>query len=272
MGFPEDVTASVYLRDRCLRLPLPTGCGPWCVGFRPTGAQSCRGVLQSWPLAIPTAHLLRRLASTPLATEFLRRGSLLLSGSERRLATLDSLGTASLAHLNNDQVQLVIAECAAYFQVNPYSRWFNPLDQILQGLGVSYFSNTACHLDLVQWATDPIWGKISDKSLRSELLEDGVPHLRNQLEHYDIRTILLNGGQVLRQVQDIGLVELREAGRMDLGPRTYHLVTGESNGIQWLGWSANLQSSFGITSEFKARLRDWVADVGLDRPPEKVAR
>ncbi len=191
------------------------------------GEYSSRGLWRSQQLICCDAW------HQPLSTEFLRRGSL-ISGSERRLATLDSLGTASLAHLNDDQVQLVIAECAAYFQVNPYSRWFNPLDQILQGLGVSYFSNTACHLDLVQWATDPIWGKISDKSLRSELLEDGVPHLRNQLEHYDIRTILLNGGQVLRQVQDIGLVELREAGRMDLGPRTYHLVTGESNGIQWL--------------------------------------
>ena len=36
---------------------------------------------------------------------------------------------------------------------NPYS-WFNPLEALLNAAaGASYYKRSACHLDLVQWAT-----------------------------------------------------------------------------------------------------------------------
>jgi hypothetical protein len=61
----------------------------------------------------------------------------------------------------------VVADCAAYFQRNPYRRWFDPLDELLRaGVGASFYDGTACHLDLVQWATDPVWGQMSDERAR----------------------------------------------------------------------------------------------------------
>jgi hypothetical protein len=219
----------------------------------------------------PTRANIATLGINPSATEFLRHGSL-LTGPDRRLATLESLEADHLSKLSDGQVRRVIADCANYFHVNPYKRWFNPLDQVLQDLGVSYFTDTACHLDLVQWATDPIWGRIPDKSVRLALLDDGVPHLRHQLKRHQIHTIILNGRQVLQQVQDADLVELVTVGQLTLGSRSCQLATGESNGIRWVGWSANLQSSFGISTEFKARLRGWVAEVVKTRNAEPVAR
>jgi hypothetical protein len=215
----------------------------------------------------PARSTVATLGINPSAAEFVRDG-VMLSGPDRRLSTLESLDCDDLAMLDDDQVRLVISDCANYFHANPYTRWFNPLEHVLQGLGVSYFTDTACHLDLVQWATDPIWGRIPDKSVRIALLEDGLPHLRNLVAHCGIHTILLNGALVLEQVQRAGLVELCHAGELALGQRRYRLMTGASHGVQWFGWSANLQSSFGISSAFKTHLRDWIAGVATSRPPE----
>jgi hypothetical protein len=83
------------------------------------------------------------------------------------------------------------------------------LDKVLRtGLGVSYYDGSACHLDLVQWATDPVWGKIPSSAAREALLEDGVPHLRAQLTRENVRLVLLNGRQVIDQVTSLGLAEL----------------------------------------------------------------
>jgi hypothetical protein len=46
--------------------------------------------------------------------------------------------------------------CNSYFHGNPYS-WFARLEEVLQAIGASYYEDTACHLDLTQWATDPTW-------------------------------------------------------------------------------------------------------------------
>jgi hypothetical protein len=79
----------------------------------------------------------------------------------------------------DSQVASVVADCATYFQRRPYRRWFDPLDRLLRtGAGVSYYDGSACHLDLVQWATDPIWGRIADRGVRGALLAEGKPHVR----------------------------------------------------------------------------------------------
>jgi hypothetical protein len=50
------------------------------------------------------------------------------------------------------------------------------LDVLLsQAVGVSYSSRIACHLDLVQWATDPVWGKLGDRVGAEVLLAEGRP-------------------------------------------------------------------------------------------------
>jgi hypothetical protein len=37
-------------------------------------------------------------------------------------------------------------------------KWFDQMEEfVLTNTGYSYFDGTACHLDLIQWATDPVW-------------------------------------------------------------------------------------------------------------------
>lgn len=205
------------------------------------------------------------LGINPSGREFVEKDQL-LDGRARRLATIRSLGAESLLTLTDTQVDEVIADCARYFDEdrNPYGRWFNPLDRLLRAsVGVSYYDRTACHLDLVQWATDPTWGRLADRT-REQLLADGLPHLRNLLRYGRTRLVLLNGRQVLTQVGAVGLVRLRESGTMPLRNQTCSLYIGEGDGVHYLGWSTNLQSSFGVSNEFKDRLARWVADEAPD--------
>ena len=183
------------------------------------------------------------------------------------MATLESIRADRLELLTDTQVGEVLSDCATYFQRRPHKRWFNPLDDLLKvGADVSYYEGSACHLDLVQWATEPIWGRISDRSVQSALLEDGTPHLRAQLTRENVRLVLVNGRQVLNQVVAVGLVELEEVGRLPLGTGSCALYVGTEGGIRWVGWSTNLQSSFGVSAEFKQHLGEWLASVCASQP------
>lgn len=204
----------------------------------------------------PLAAKVATLAINPSWREFLADDGTLLHGPARRLSTLVSLNADSTISLRPDQAQTVVAECAAYFRPNrnPYRRWFDPLDEILRAaLRVSYYDNTACHLDLVQWATRPTWNRLS-KDVRETLLTEGLPHLQALLRLGNLRTVLLNGRQVIDHIIETRLVRLQSSCklRLDSG-RSCSLYVGEAEAITFAGWSANLQSSWGISLSFRAR-------------------
>ena len=209
----------------------------------------------------PRHATIATLGINPSRNEFVVADRL-LTGVERRLATLDSLGAQRLDALTDEQVAAVVEDCATYFHRRPYRLWFDPLDKLLRvGAGASYYDGSACHLDLVQWATDPIWGRIPDSGIRQVLLDDGVPHLRAQLARENIRLVLLNGRRVLEQVRKVGFVDLEEVGYLSGGQGQCQLYVGTAGRIRWVGWSTNLQSSWGVSATFKQALGAWLATV-----------
>jgi hypothetical protein len=198
------------------------------------------------------------LGINPSRKEFIENGRL-LSGAKRRLATLRSLEAKSLARLTSEQVRTVVQECASYFTRNPYRRWFDPLDCLLRdALEVSYYDGTACHLDLVQWATDPVWSGLSP-AVRNALLNDGRPHLQKLLNSAKIRLVVLNGKQVLDQLEKTGLAIIESDEETELAETKVHLSSGRIGRVRFVGWSRNLQGNFGITNSFRSELARWVA-------------
>jgi hypothetical protein len=144
------------------------------------------------------------LGLNPSDKEF-RSGGRWLEGSDQRLETLESLGLTSLSEATDAQVKQIVRACARYFHRNPYS-WFDTLDKLLaESLGVTYASGNAVHLDLVQWATDPVWGQIKSDYVKARLIEQDRDFLRAQLSHEGIRLVLLNGRSVMDQVTDMGI-------------------------------------------------------------------
>lgn len=234
--------------------------------------EECRVVPGSTPVVAfgdPTHAEVATLGINPSAREFVEDGRL-LAGDHRRLATLDALGAVDCGDLTVGQVAAVVADCAAYFQRRPYRRWFDPLDTLLRaGTEASYYDGSACHLDLVQWATDPTWSKLPH-DVQHTLLDDGAPHLRAQLSHENVRLVALNGRRVLTHVDALGLADLTEVDQLPVGATTCRLYTGTGSGVRWVGWSTNLQSSWGISTVFKQRLGAWLAD--LCTPSEEAMK
>jgi hypothetical protein len=200
------------------------------------------------------------LGINPSRREFLDTNGELLTGPRRRLATLASLQARDTAGLNSNQAAALIRDCAAYFHRNPYRSWFDRLNEVIHvSTGASYYDGSACHLDLVQWATDPIWSSLPEPTRRI-LLNEGVPHLRHLLTDNCIRIVLLNGRQVIEQARSSGLVRLEPCGRISVNAHlTCLLYYGGWKMVQFVAWSANLQSSRGITRDFRSRLGNWLS-------------
>lgn len=131
------------------------------------------------------------LGWNPSKLEFLDRDGNELVGDERRLETLRSLGKNDLASASADAVCRVFYACNNYFHRRPY-RWFNPLEKILNHVFASYYDGSACHLDFVQWATDPVWSRLS-RSDQIRLIDADLPFLKLQLSQEKLRLLLLNG-------------------------------------------------------------------------------
>ena len=201
------------------------------------------------------------LGINPSRQEFYSTEGELLIGAQRRLATTDSLGITAGQPLTEDQGRRVVAESNDYFARNPYN-WFNPLEALLNtAASASYYDRSACHLDLVQWATDPVWGKLTDRGAAALLLEEGRLHLETLLARSNVHLVLLNGATVVEQLQNIGLARLREVKKIAKGNATCRLLVGEGHGINYVGWSTNLQTSFGVPNEFKQRLAGEVKEL-----------
>ena len=88
----------------------------------------------------------------------------MLPVEKKRLVDLETLGIENPKSLNREQAIQVIEGCYDYFDMknhNPYMTWFKHLnDNINNHFGLDYLDGSAAHLDLVQWATDPVWGGI----------------------------------------------------------------------------------------------------------------
>jgi hypothetical protein len=213
---------------------------------------------------------LATIGLNPSNIEFLDGdSSAFFSEGERRLATLESLGAHSTDDLDQRQVKQVVEDCARYFESdrNPYNTWFKPLDAIIQrafGDEWSYYNKTVCHLDLVQWATDPKWNDLS-KPQKDILIEDGRDHLYEQLKTEKIEMVLVNGAGVwdeLVRLESFNVVGESETGFFSVNHTKYKRVRGERLGVNFFGWTCNIQSQPGANEkQLSIDLSEWLHKV-----------
>jgi len=235
-----------YIEQR-LRRPVPCNCNV-VAGSTP--------VLSFGPARIAQVAT---LGLNPSRIEFLDDDGCELTGGNRRLATHVSLHTTDLVNAHPELLQQIVEDCNAYFQRNPYRRWFDQLERVLQACGASYYDGSACHLDLVQWATDPTWRHL-DSAVRANLLAADGPFLVEQLRSENLQLLLVNGMGVIRQLFSSLRCSLKEQSPITInGVRKARIFCGEVFGrVFAIGWSTNLQSSFGVTSEFRSLLAERV--------------
>ena len=231
----------------------------------PSAPQIVAGSTPVLSFGNPSSATVATLGLNPSRQEFLDKDGRELTGAARRFETLASLGVSSLSSASHETLQRVVGACNGYFQANPYRRWFDQLEKILNRVGASYYAGSACHLDLVQWATDPVWGEMKDRVPRDQLLADDASFLRQQLAARGFRLLLINGSGVSQVFERTFGLTLRPAGHVVDASVTARLSVGRLPfGTRVIAWSVNLQSSFGVTNVLRAALAHRVADLSQE--------
>lgn len=205
------------------------------------------------------------LGLNPSRVEFLDQNGNELTGDSRRLATHNSLGTSDLITAPIEIVSKVLEDCNGYFHRNPYRRWFDQLHPVLTACGASYYDGSACHLDLVQWATDPTWGNLKPTDVRAELIAGDAQFLAQQIQNENLKLLLVNGSAVIRQLTRTIVEDLEEVEPLvGYAHQDTRMFVGSAFGrVRVVGWSTNLQSSFGVTKELRDELAKRVGQLGV---------
>lgn len=124
----------------------------------------------------------------------------MLEGPARRLATTKSIGETDLAAAPRSSVDQVLNDCFSYFtKETAYWSWFGRLEPTLRALGASYRDGSGCHLDLVQWATDPVWRRL-ELQVKRQLLQSDAKFLEQQLRNEQLEVLLVNGSGVFNEL------------------------------------------------------------------------
>ena len=126
-----------------------------------------------------------------------------IQGESRRFHTLRSLSLQCWSEVDARHLNLILDSCRAYFHRKPYG-WFKRLDRVVSGAEASYYdaSHGACHLDLIPYATERKWSKLTAKQ-RSSLLDVSGDALGRLLRDSPVRILILNGRSVVEQFQKL---------------------------------------------------------------------
>lgn len=248
-GVIRDVDIPAVVAHR-IRRPAPSGL---CV---------VPGSLPVLSFGDPDVAVVATLSLNPSCREFQSQRGEWLLGDQRRLASLVALGVEDPRDLTDAQVAQVVADSRGYFTgPNWYKAWFHWLESLLQGSGAgSYHDGSACHLDLVQWATKPAQGELS-RAVWERLVEHDRDFLRWQLRHSNVKLVLCNGASIVAQVQRAGLVTgfaedvltYRTAG----GQGRMRVFRAVAEGVVFLGWNRPVASA--LSSDGRERMKCWLA-------------
>lgn len=215
------------------------------------------------------------LGLNPSNREFVDLAGNELEGCSRRFHTLRSLGINRWSEATNDHLLKIQDSCNNYFTGNPYDGWFRSLDKLIVGTNLSYYGlfSQACHLDLVPYATASKWMELTPHQ-KAALLKTGGNALGMLLRESAIEVLVLNGRSVIENLQLTGDCKFREEAVADWTlPRrespgvTGYAYTGKLSQISGidlgreiyiLGYSHNIQSSFGVTTEVKTSIKEWI--------------
>lgn len=186
----------------------------------------------------------------------------LLSGSERKLADLVHLRANSTESLTPAQVSQIWQNCLDYFDGPYYKSWFSKMQEsVLDPMKASYVGRSAAHLDLIQWATDPLWQKMLDddpQEAAAHLAAD-LPFLEKQLEESSAEIIFLSGTPVIETLKN--KFQLTLIGKTDAKGKTSqnNLFLGNWNGTKVLGTSMNVPDSY-TSNAHRDFLRIWISE------------
>ncbi|MFL6676357.1 MAG: hypothetical protein ACJ8LG_24090 [Massilia sp.] len=241
----------------------------------------------SWACPVPffgnlDAARVATVGLNPSNREFVSADGVELDCTDRRFPTLTSLGLDDWRSASASQLRKVDLACSQYFSGKPYDAWFRVLDKLIVGLNHSYYGMfaEACHLDLCPYATSTKWGELPNQ-LKASLLDVSGDFLGDLIAGSQLRVLILNGQTVIRTFEAISGTKLvpskidewtlpRSGGRGVDGISYFGRIAriGQrklAQEITVLGYSHNIQSSFGVTTQVRESISSWITTMaGLE--------
>lgn len=223
----------------------------------------------------PDISMIATLGLNPSNREFVDDNGRELKGQQRRFHTLRSLKIERWADADYYHLSKILYTCKNYFKINPYDRWFKRLEYIISGTGLSYYGEEAgvCHLDLIPYATERKWAKLTN-SERLALFTCSGNALALMLKDSPIKVLILNGSSVVDafetmieiplERQEIMSWELPRQSGIGVKGIAYRGAINRISEIDLdrelliLGFNHNLQSSYGVTNEVMSSIRSWI--------------
>src|SRR5580658_8249755 len=100
--------------------------------------------LIDWGCPVPSfgnlgAASIATLGLNPSNREFVDAAGAEITGSNRRLPTLNFFGLTAWTEARVEHVDTILEFCYEYFERNPYDNWFKRLDYIISGTSFSYY-------------------------------------------------------------------------------------------------------------------------------------
>lgn len=207
----------------------------------------------------------------PSVREFYSEKGELLKHDQKRLEDYESLRLSrdEVIHSFSDkEVEKIYHACLKYFGPN-YYHWFDRLESVVNlAFHSSYFDGSACHLDLIQWATDPIWGAIlkADPINARYLLKNELPFLHQQIEwitksNPNLERFVLSGKTVIESLKDIFSVKF--VGRTDVKGKSkqYSYYVGHLGDTPVYGTSMNIPDSH-TSNAHRESFKSWLIERG----------
>jgi hypothetical protein len=177
----------------------------------------------------------------PSSVEFQSRENL-LAMSKKRFVDSETLEIEPESIPTLMQAQQILDGNHSYFKIRPYG-WFNWLEKwILEPQGLSYFKDSVAHLDLVQWATKPVWSGIKDVQAQQVLVEHDRRFLSELLDQKKPSLVLLNGKTAVDTFASHGLFSLETNYELYGADQLLTVSRGTVNGQPAIGWNMFLQS------------------------------
>jgi hypothetical protein len=217
---------------------------------RPPSPSTVPGSLPVLFFGDPATASVATVGINPSLREYLAsKGGRELNDHSQRFETLRSLGTADRASLTADNCDTAVRRMMGYFQPGRpwYTGWFQPLVDLLRGMGAGYEEGTAVHLDVVQEATDPTWSDLKkERPAEAEaLLAADGPFLRWLLNTYSFRLVVCNGRTPLDCVHRLVVARVRERG--ETGNLKWSVATADVDGrrLAVVGWNLPLAGQQG---------------------------
>ena len=232
-----------------------------------------------WAAPIPvfgdlSASRVATVGLNPSNREFTDQDGNELTGHERRFHTLQSLVLSSWSAVDAQHLRAIEGSCRNYFHGNPYNSWFKPLDGVISGTGASYYDDerSACHLDIIPYATRQKWGDL--KAKQNVLLTLAGDSLATLLRASSVRLVVLNGQAVVDHFREMAGIDFSRLWmpRWSLPRKPGSSMEGIAyraridsiedlpfnRDILVLGYNYNIQRTPGVSRQTVGAIRDWV--------------